>query len=176
MKPQPARLTRRSLLAGGLGAVAAATVRIPGTAPTVLGQEPIHLDFHIWQYGVETVQDNIRRFQELYPGVTVTLSDVSWNAYHEATVNRLRSKTPTDVLYNGGDWLEEFATAGWVVPLDHHFDWVAGYKDKVFDFAWQDMTFNDQVYGLPYYADTITFMYNEKILQDAGINAPPQTW
>ena len=176
MKRQPAQLTRRSLLAGGLGAMAVATMRLPGTGLAARAQEPTHLDFHIWQYGVETVQDNIRRFEELYPGVTVALSDVSWNAYHEATVNRLRSNTPTDVLYNGGDWLEEFATAGWVVPLDQHFDWVAGYQDKVFDFAWQDMVFNDQVYGLPYYADTITFMYNEKILQDAGISAPPQAW
>jgi multiple sugar transport system substrate-binding protein len=63
-----------------------------------------------------------------------------------------------------------------VVPLDEFFDWVAGYKDKVIPFAWQDMTYNDQVYGLPYYADTITFMYNQKILEDAGISEPPATW
>ena len=80
-------------------------------------------------------------------------------------VNRFISKTPTDVSYNGGNWLNEFAAAGWVVPLDDHFDWVAGYQDKVIPFAWQDMTFNDKVYGLPYYADTITFMYNA---QDPG--------
>ena len=43
-------------------------------------------------------------------------------------------------------------------------------------FAWQDMTYDGKVYGLPYYADTITFMYNAKILEDAGITAPPQTW
>ena len=91
-------------------------------------------------------------------------------------VNRFISKTPTDVTYNGGNWLEEFAAAGWVVPLDDHFDWVAGYQDKVLPFAWQDMTFNGKVYGLPYYADTITFMYNAQILEDAGIAAPPQTW
>jgi ABC-type glycerol-3-phosphate transport system substrate-binding protein len=27
------------------------------------------------------------------------------------------------------------------------------------------MTYEGKVYGLPYYADTITFMYNEKILK-----------
>jgi multiple sugar transport system substrate-binding protein len=91
-------------------------------------------------------------------------------------VNRFRSETPTDVAYNGGNWLEEFAKAGWMVPLEDHFDWVTGYQDKVLPFAWQDMTYEGKVYGLPYYADTITFMYNEKVLQDAGIAAPPQTW
>jgi multiple sugar transport system substrate-binding protein len=176
MDRRPTRMTRRSLVGGTLGAAAAVSLRLPGAGPVARAQDDTHLDFHIWQYGVETVQDNITRFEELYPGITVGLSDVSWNAYHEATVNRLRSGTPTDVLYNGGDWLEGFATAGWVVPLDEYFDWAAGYQDKVFDFAWQDMTFNDHVYGLPYYADTITFMYNAQILEDAGIAAPPQTW
>ena len=91
-------------------------------------------------------------------------------------VNRFISKTPTDVTYNGGNWLNEFAAAGWVVSLDDHFDWAESYQDKVLPFAWQDMTFDGKVYGLPYYADTITFMYNAKILEDAGIAAPPQTW
>jgi multiple sugar transport system substrate-binding protein len=175
MKPHPLRMTRRTFAAGGLGAMSAAF--LPRIGPrAVSAQESVDLNFHIWQNGVETVQDNIKRFEELYPGVKVSLSDVPWNSYHEETVNRLRSKTATDVIYNGGDWLEEFATAGWVVPLEDHFDWAKGYQDKVFAFAWQDMTFNDKVYGLPYYADTITFMYNEQLLKDAGIAAPPQTW
>ena len=37
------------------------------------------------------------------------------------------------------------------------------------------MTYNGKVYGLPYYADTISFIYNKKILADAGI-AVPATW
>jgi len=176
MNRQPTRVNRRTLVGGALAAAGASALPFRGPAAVARAQEGTQLDFHIWQYGVETVQDNIKLFEGLYPGITVALSDVAWNSYHEATVNLLRSNTPTDVLYNGGDWLEEFATAGWVVPLDEHFDWAAGYKDKVFDFAWQDMTFNDHVYGLPYYADTITFMYNAKMLEDAGISAPPQTW
>ena len=37
------------------------------------------------------------------------------------------------------------------------------------------MTYNGKLYGLPYYADTISFIYNKKILEDAGI-AVPTTW
>ena len=42
-------------------------------------------------------------------------------------------------------------------------------------FALTDVTYKDKVYGLPYYADTISFIYNKKILADAGI-AVPATW
>jgi multiple sugar transport system substrate-binding protein len=38
-----------------------------------------------------------------------------------------------------------------------------------------DVTYKDKIYGLPYYADTISFIYNKKILADAGI-AVPATW
>jgi multiple sugar transport system substrate-binding protein len=165
-------ITRRAALGGAAAALAApAILRGPRSASAA-----VNLDFTVWSYAVDIVQDNIDIFQGKFPNVTVKLSDFAWPTYHETMVNRFSSKTPTDVAYNGGNWLEEFAAAGWVVPLEDHFDWVKGYQEKVLPFAWQDMTFNGKVYGLPYYADTITFMYNEKALQDAGIAAPPQTW
>ena len=166
-------LSRRAFTGGAAAALAPILARSPRG---VSAQEATHLDFVIWNYAEDIVQDNINIFQEQFPGVEVTLNSFTWQTYHETMVNRFRSNTSTDVAYNGGNWLEEFAAAGWVVPLEDHFDWVRGYETKVHQFAWQDMTYNDKVYGLPYYADTITFMYNEKALTDAGISAPPQTW
>jgi multiple sugar transport system substrate-binding protein len=165
-------LTRRVLVGGAAAAIAAPVfLRSPRSAAAAT-----NLDFTVWNYAVDIVQDNINRFQELNPEITVKVSDFGWPVFHETMVNRFISKTPTDVSYNGGNWLNEFAAAGWVVPLQDHFEWAAGYQDKVLPFAWQDMTFNDKVYGLPYYADTITFMFNATVLEDAGISAPPATW
>jgi multiple sugar transport system substrate-binding protein len=170
--PQKHRLSRRAFVGGAAAAVAAPVfLRTPRSAVAAT-----QLDFTVWNYAVDIVQDNINRFQEINPEITVKVSDFGWPVFHETMVNRFISKTPTDVSYNGGNWLNEFAAAGWVVPLQDHFEWAAGYKDKVLPFAWQDMTFNDKVYGLPYYADTITFMYNAKVLEEAGISAPPATW
>ncbi len=166
------RLTRRSLLGGAAAALAVpAVLRAPRSAAAAT-----NLDFTVWSYGIDIIQDNIKLFQGMYPDVSVKLSDFAWPVFHETMVNRFQSKTSTDVSYNGGNWLEEFAAAKWVVPLEDHFDWAKGYQDKVLDFAWQDMTYQGKVYGLPYYSDTITFMYNGKILADAGIAEPPKTW
>ncbi|MCA9859000.1 MAG: extracellular solute-binding protein, partial [Thermomicrobiales bacterium] len=166
------RIDRRKLLGGTAAAMAApALVRAP---QRVRAQEAI--DFTIWNYAEDIVQENIDLFQQANSGVTVNLSSFAWPEFHTTMVNRFTSGTPTDVTYNGGNWLEEFAAAGWVVPLEDYFDWVAGYQDLVFPFAWQDMTYQGKVYGLPYYSDIITFMYNERILEEAGISAPPTTW
>ncbi|MQA85846.1 MAG: extracellular solute-binding protein [Streptosporangiales bacterium] len=176
------QLSRRAFLGRTGGTVAAAALAGVGgplaacSPPTEGGAGTTALDFVIWNYNVETVQSNIDKFQQKYPDIAVRLLDFSWNAYHETMVNRFNSTTPTDVAYDGGNWLPEFAKAGWVVPLSDHFDWAAGYRDKTYEFAWQDMSYGGKVYGLPYYADTISFLYNEKILSDAGIGNPPQTW
>ena len=165
-------ISRRTFAGGAAAALAApAILRAPRSAGAAT-----NLDFVIWNYAEDIVQDNINIFQGVYPDVSIKLSSFTWQTFHETMVNRFRSNTATDVAYNGGNWLEEFAAAGWVVPLEDHFPWVKDYQSKVLGFAWQDMTYNNKVYGLPYYADTITFMYNAKILEDNGITAPPQTW
>ncbi|MDQ3225753.1 MAG: extracellular solute-binding protein, partial [Chloroflexota bacterium] len=167
------RLNRRGFVGTAAGAAVAAQAFLRTSRSALAATQ---LDFTIWNYAADIVQDNIDLFQEIDPEITVQLSDFGWPVFHETMVNRFISNTPTDVTYNGGNWLNEFAAAGWVVSLDDHFDWAAGYQDKVLPFAWQDMTYDGKVYGLPYYADTITFMYNAQALEDAGISAPPQTW
>lgn len=171
------KINRRDFLKM-LGAGATATA-LSGKLPLSLAraQGPIHLDFVVWSYSVETILDNIKLFEEEYNNtIKVTLTDFSWTAYHETMVNRFASKTPTDVCYNGGDWLPEFAKAGWVVPLEDYFPEAVNYKEKIVGYALKDMTYEGKLYGLPYYADITTFQYNAKILEDNGIEAPPETW
>jgi multiple sugar transport system substrate-binding protein len=92
-------------------------------------------------------------------------------------VNRLSGKAPLHVLYNGGDWLPEFARAGWVVPLEDVFPKARSYyAPKIVGYALQDMTYNGKMYGLPYYADITTFQYNAQLYKEKGLAKPPGTW
>lgn len=189
-------MDRRTFLKGmagagmalGLGGLAGcAPIAIPAVTPAPAQQEapaaaepaaagPINLDFIVWSYSVETVLDNIKLFEEQYPGVKVNLTDYSWTAYHETMVNRFSSNTATDVAYSGGDWLPEWAKAGWVVPLEDYYPQVKEYVPKIVNYAVKDMTYDGKLYGLPYYADITSFLYNEKLLQDNGIENPPESW
>ena len=110
-------LSRRALVGGATAALAVpAILRAPRAASAA-----VNLDFVVWNYAEDIIQANIDLFQQIYPDVTVKLSSFTWQTFHETMVNRFRSKTSTDVSYNGGNWLEEFAAAGWVVPLEDHF-------------------------------------------------------
>lgn len=148
----------------------AARVATSRTVPNVL------LNFVVWSYGVSTIQSNIARLEKLYPGVTVNLSDFSWLNYHDTMVTRFVGKTPTDLCYSSDHWLQEWAAAGWLEPLDTHYPAVKQYTSDFFPYVTTGMTYNGHLYGLPYYADTWAFMYNAQILKKAGFSAPPQTW
>jgi len=163
-------LTRRAVLAAaGGGAV------LGGLPLGLSAQSTTDLNFVVWNYSLDTVQDNIARFEAADPGVKVTLADYTWKDYFDTMVLRFRGSTPTHVMYCGEDWLPGWALAGWLVPIEDTFPEIAKYKDKVANYAVRDMTYNGKLYGLPYYADLITFQYNAKILADHGI-AVPQDW
>src|SRR6185436_11777341 len=69
------------------------------------------------------------------------------------------------------------AAAGFLAPLDDiaPADVLADLKSDMAPFSTSDMTYKGKLYGLPYYADTISYIYNKKVLEDAGI-AVPKTW
>src|SRR3989442_1599704 len=159
-----------------LGGAGAGVMSLPRAV--LAGPKVINLNFTVWSYSIDTIQDNINKFQTTYNNaITVKLNDVPWPQYHETMVNRLSSKTALHVLYNGGDWLPEFARAGWVVPLEDYLPRARTfYAPKIVGYALQDMTYNGKMYGLPYYADITTFQYNAQLLKDKGVAKPPATW
>jgi len=174
------RLGRRDFLK--LMGASAASLGIAGIAgcgpkatPTPTG--PIHLDFVVWSYSIETILDNIEKFEAAYNNAfNVSLADIAWGEYRATMVTRFTAKTPTDVCYNGGDWLPEFAKAGWVVPLEDYFPQVLDYKPDIVGYALSDITYKGKLYGLPYYSDITSFQYNKKLLEESGIEGPPETW
>ena len=137
--------------------------------------QDVTLEFVVWNYSLETIQDNVAKFEAENPGIKVNVTDYTWPDYHDTMVLRLRGDTQTDVIYAGQDWLPSWASAGWLVPLEEYFPEVTQYEEKTTDYALSDMTYNDQLYGLSYYADIISFVYNKKILDEHGIEVP-QTW
>ena len=156
----------------------AATALIAGLAAVQPSwAEDITLEFTVWNYSLDTIQDNIKKFEEANPGIKIKLTDYPWPDYPDALILRFRGGTTTDVVYSGQDWLPAWAAAGFLAPLDDVApkDVLDPLKADMAKFALGDMTYNGKLYGLPYYADTISFLYNKKILADAGI-AVPTTW
>ncbi len=174
-------LAGSSSVSPGATKTATVTQTATQTVTASAASHAVNLNFTVWQYNVAEIKDNITKFQALNPNITVNLLDVPWPDYPGTQVKRFTSNTPIDVSYDGEDWLSQWASAGWVVPLEDIWDQYAtvypfkAYVNDMVPFAKQSMTFNGKVYGLPYYSDMFTFNYNTQILADNGLTVPT-TW
>ncbi len=153
----------------------AAQTEAPAAATEAPVSKPVAMDFVVWSYGIETINDNIKNFQALNPNITITLKDYSWLDYHDTMVGAFAANNAPYLLYGSDHWLNEWASAGWLAPLDKYCPNVAGYSKELAPYALQGMTYNGEVYGLSYYADTLDFIVNDSLLKKAGLTAAPQT-
>ncbi|MGH8936446.1 MAG: ABC transporter substrate-binding protein [Acidimicrobiia bacterium] len=163
-------------------AVALALVVVAcGPPPVQEGAEPAagegtQLDFVVWSYSIETIQDNIAQFEQLSPGVQVSLEDHSWFDYHDIMATKFTGGNPPEVQYSSDHWLQEWVAAGWLAPLNEHCPDLAQYQGEWAPYATQGMTLDGNLYGLPYYADLLIFMYNDAKVQEAGLGGAPVDW
>ncbi len=152
-----------------------------GEAPAPSG--PIALDFAGWNYDSEKAHDILDKFEQWVatqhdPAMTVevTMSDSGYGEYDTFITTNYAGGSKFDVLYSSDHWLAKWAEAGWVLPLEDYFPEAKDYMKEISAFSVSALTYKGKVYGLPYYSDVMYFVYNAKMLEDAGIAAPPTTW
>src|SRR5262245_34471302 len=61
----------------------------------------VTLEMVVWNYSIDTIQDNLRKFEAANPGIKVNLTDYTWPDYQDSLILRFRGDTPTDVIYCG---------------------------------------------------------------------------
>ena len=127
-----------------------------------------------WPYQVDVVRENLGRFTS-QSGLSATFNPFPSNEYHTKMVSSFTSGTNFDVVYVRDSFLAEWASAGWIVPITG-LPKVDEYMADLPQGIIEQMSFEGEVYGLPYYSGNAVFVYNERILKQAGISAPPRTW
>lgn len=82
--------------------------------------------------------------------------------------------TQYDVFAADIIFLPKYAAAGWIAPIDDKM--TPELQADILPFAKQGTFYNGHWYGLPAIAEWKNFVYNAKLLKDAGFDAPPATW
>ncbi|HEU5300305.1 MAG TPA: sugar ABC transporter substrate-binding protein [bacterium] len=153
------------------------TVNTIPPLPAVQAAPQVSLNFMVWTFAIDTINDNIKKFQQRHPNVNVRLVDYNWGQYPDTIIaNFVSGSNAPDVLYSSDHWLQQWAAAGWIVPLDDYFPQITQMAKTFSKYAVEGMSYNGKIYGLPYYADPMAFFYNDAILKKAGITKPPATW
>jgi arabinogalactan oligomer / maltooligosaccharide transport system substrate-binding protein len=119
-------------------------------------------------------QELIADFQAKYPKVKVNYVNVPFADARDKfkTAAQSGSGAP-DVLRTDVGWVAEFASLGYLAPLDG-----TPAVDKPEEFLASPAAsgkFNGKTYGVPQVTDTLGLLYNKEILKKAGYDAPPAT-
>ncbi|MDW8053585.1 MAG: extracellular solute-binding protein [Anaerolineae bacterium] len=87
----------------------------------------------------------------------------------------LAAKAPTyDLFVIDIIHLPKYAAAGWVTPLNDFI--TPEVEEDILPFAKQGVMYQGKWLGLPWKAEWMSFVYNKKMLADAGYDRPPSTW
>ncbi len=167
-KPVTSPVPRRHVLAG---LAAAPALLAAGQAAAQAGGT---VNFVGWSAAVDQVRAQISAFERA-TNLRVNYENFPWAQYRTALVTRLVGNAPIDVAWISDAWLPEFAEAGWLAEINDAPQ-LMRYNAEAADYCTQSMTYRGKQYGLAYYGDHMSFMYNTEILQRAGIAAPPTTW
>jgi multiple sugar transport system substrate-binding protein len=146
------------------------------TAPAASGPVTIHI-ITMDQAGLKPADfDQIARdFEAKNPDIKVVVEYVSYDALHDKITTGMAAKPPAyDAAMLDVIWPDEFIKAGYLADVTSKV--TPEMKAGIFPAAWNGVTRNGKIYGMPWLLDTKYFMYNTDMLQQAGFNAPPKTW
>lgn len=118
--------------------------------------------------------DLIAQFEQSNPGTKVRWVDVPWADMQSKILTAVSANTAPDVVNLNPDFAAQLAGRNAWLDLDDRLS--ASDKDQYLPKIWQANTLNDKSFGIPWYLSTSIAIYNQQILQQAGISQPPATF
>lgn len=116
-----------------------------------------------------------RDFEAKNPDIKVVMEYVGYDYVHDKIVTGMAAKPPAyDAAMIDVIWPDEFIKAGYLLDVTNRV--TPEMKSGIFPAAWNGVTRNGKVYGMPWLMDVKYFMYNNDMLEQAGFTAPPATW
>lgn len=151
-------------------------VGVVGCQPAATGPVTIHV-LTMDQAGLKPAEiDQIARdFEAQNPDIKVVMEYVGYDYVHDKIVTGMAAKPPAyDAAMVDVIWPDEFIKSGYLLDVTSRI--TPDMKSGIFPAAFNGVTRNGKVYGVPWLMDVKYFMYNQDMLTKAGFNAPPKTW
>jgi len=119
-------------------------------------------------------EELIAQFEQENPDIAVNWVDVPWTAMESKILSAVSANTAPDVVNLNPDFASKLAARkAWLV-LDDRVP--AEVREQYLPKIWQANTLEGQSFGVPWYVTTRVTIYNQQLLEQAGVKAPPATY
>ena len=118
--------------------------------------------------------ERIAEFEAQNPGITVRWVDVPWGDMQSKILTAASAGTAPDVVNLNPDFAAQLAGRNAWLILDDRIPEAT--RQEYLPNIWQANTLNDETFGIPWYLTTRLTIYNQELMQQAGVAAPPSTY
>jgi len=166
-------ISRRTFLKTS-GALGAAAVLDEGLRAPAFADKPI--SFSGWVFKPDTVKDYVNYYNQKFTG-QVKYEAIPWAQYHPTMETRALAGEIVDVMYCNHNNRERWFENGLIRAVDD-LPGTDELKKKMTPANLDSLKSKDgtKLLGLPYFTSLFILIYNEPMLQQAGIKAPAKTW
>jgi multiple sugar transport system substrate-binding protein len=135
----------------------------------------VALDLEGWNYDPALSSKQVQGFEANNSNIKVKFNATALAQYPAKLISRYRGGNPPDAIFVNEDYVAAWAAAGYIRSVDD----LPGASQALaglvpFDRA--GLTYNGKLWGTPYFGDVMVYIYNEHVLQKAGIDQPADTW
>lgn len=121
----------------------------------------------------DAIEEITKEFEEENPDIDVNLEFVAYNSLKQKVLTSAKSGD-YDVTIVDQPWLAQFANAEILQKIPGEIS--EEDKEDIFDSFIDGMTYNDELYAMPWKNDTKFLFYNKEMVEEAGFDGPPETW
>ncbi len=113
-------------------------------------------------------------FEAANPGTDIQIEVVPWNVLLQTLTTDISGGVNADLSIIGTRWLLDFVEQDIAQPLDGFMD--QAFTDRFIPTFLTPSVMDGQTFGLPVAASARAMYYNQDLLDQAGIDRPPETW
>jgi putative chitobiose transport system substrate-binding protein len=116
----------------------------------------------------------IAQFEAANPGLKVKWVDVPWAGMESKILAAMQAKTAPDVVNLNPDFAAQLAAKNAWLELDSKL--ANGTSQEFIPGMWKANGLGGKTFGLPWYITTNITIYNQELLNKAGLAQPPKTY
>lgn len=140
----------------------------------------IEIAWMIWGAGAgspdpidQLIQRTADNFNALDNGITIDLQWTSGDVYYTRLPALIAAGTVPDIFAtHAAGVLQTYTNAGRVLALNEFIDTDPEWRDHFIDGAFRLMTFDGNIYAIPWYYSAVPLFYNMDIFEAHGLVAP----
>lgn len=141
-----------------------------------LGTAAQAVEIEYWQYffdaRVTAMEELIGNFEAANPDITVTMNHFPYDSYRTKVAAAIPAGEGPDVVQLFYGWLDDYKAANLIQPLPTDTFPAADIDETFFPMV-QAMKDGDQYWALPTAVRSLALFYNERLMEEAGVDGPP---